>query len=116
MTSEEKIIEILDKHFGYHVTQGSDEWYTRNYQNRFADLQEMAEWKDEQFSILIKKCNEAVNESHESGAVWMKERLIEKAVKWLEDNQSAYREYDESGFYHEKSQHFIEDFKKAMEE
>lgn len=50
----------------------------------------------------------------ELGAVWMKERLIEKAVKWLEDNQPAYREYDESGFYHEKSQHFIEDFKKAM--
>ena len=48
MTNEEKIIDIIDKHFGYHITEGSDEWYTRNYQNRFSDLQEMAAWKQEQ--------------------------------------------------------------------
>ena len=48
-------------------------------------------------------------------AAWKQEQIIQKAVEWLNDNQRAYREYDESGFYHEKSQHFIEDFKKAME-
>jgi hypothetical protein len=27
MTNEEKVIQILDKHYGYHVNQGSDMWY-----------------------------------------------------------------------------------------
>lgn len=48
-------------------------------------------------------------------AEWMKNYMIEKAAKWLDDNQQVYREYDESGFYHEESQHLIKDFKKAME-
>lgn len=48
-------------------------------------------------------------------AEWMKSYMIEKAAKWLDDNQQVYREYDESGFYHEESQHLIKDFKKAME-
>lgn len=58
---------------------------------------QMAEWKDQQFQEE-------------------KKQLIEKAAKWLDDNQRVYREYDESGFYHEKSQHLIKDFKQVMEE
>lgn len=49
---EDKVKEILNKHFGHPVKEGSDEWYTLNYQNRFRDLQEMASWKEQQ---MIKK-------------------------------------------------------------
>lgn len=54
MTKEEKIIEILDKHYGYHVNQGSDVWFTNGYQDRFAHLLEMAEWKEQQ--MIEKSC------------------------------------------------------------
>lgn len=47
-------------------------------------------------------------------AAWKEQQLIEKAAKWLDDNEPVYRKYDGSGFYNEKNQYLIEDFKKAM--
>lgn len=88
MTQEEKIREILDRHFGHHVTEGSDEWYTRNYQNRFLDLQVMAEWKEQQ--MLDKAVNYIYNHAHVTtfGDIRLEKCSVTQ---------------------------FIEDFKKAME-
>jgi len=46
---------------------------------------------------------------------YQKSQVIEKACEWLKENIHKYREYDESGFYHEKSKFLFKDFKKAME-
>jgi hypothetical protein len=66
MTNEEKVIQILDKHYGYHVNQGSDMWYTGNYQDMFAHLIEMAEWKDKQFKEFLEKCIKTCEKSEVS--------------------------------------------------
>jgi hypothetical protein len=115
MTQEEKIREILDRHFGHHVVEGSDEWYTRNYQNRFLDLQVIAEWKDEQFAKerkeLIAKANQAVIKSFENGAKFMEERLIEKmenCVKKLYLPAYSYKDRE--------NEELINDIKEAMME
>lgn len=49
-------------------------------------------------------------------AEWKEEQMIDKACEWLKENIHKYKEYDESGFYHEKSKFLFKDFKKAMEE
>lgn len=48
-------------------------------------------------------------------AEWMKSYMIEKAAKWIEENQPVYAPFDPTGFYRKKSQYMVEDFKKAME-
>lgn len=59
------------------------------------------------------------NESHEHGAVWMKERLIEKAVEWLKDTVCYYHHWEWNGDTYEKEivvdvETLINDFKKDM--
>ncbi|MBQ3945694.1 MAG: hypothetical protein II684_05205 [Treponema sp.] len=80
-----------------------------------AALQEMAQWKDQQFSIerkqLIEKANQAVTQSFENGAIFKKQEMIEKACRFLENNLSDFWQckiYDEIDF--------IKQFKQAMEE
>ena len=101
-TDEEKAHQIAwedTKHYDPNVCK--QEWVEMG-------AREMATWKDEQFAKerkeLIAKANQAVIDSHESGAIWMKERLIEKAAEWLI-----------KGGYFVNSTETIEDFKKAME-
>ena len=103
LTDEEKAHQIAwedTKHYDPNVCK--QEWVEMG-------AREMAAWKDEQFAKerkeLIAKANQAVTYSHESGAIWMKECLIEKAMKWLI-----------KGGYFVNSTETIEDFKKAMEE
>ena len=56
-----------------------------------ADLEklavEMAEWKEQQFSIerkqLIEKANQAVTQSFENGAIFKKQQMIDKAWDWI---------------------------------
>lgn len=88
MTVEEKIRDILNRHYGYEVMAGTDLWFTKQYQDRFAHLLEMAEWKDEQ--------------------------LINKACEWLTDALMS----DEGGFpiTYSGIKEFISDFKQAMKE
>lgn len=55
MTDNEKIRDILNRHYGHEVMAGSDLWFTKQYQDRFAHLLEMAEWKEQE---MIKKACE----------------------------------------------------------
>lgn len=90
MKTEEKIRDILNRHYGHEVMAGSDLWFTKQYQDRYAHLLEMAEWKEKQ--------------------------MIEKACKWLKDdmlNQNAFQGRLERLKIIDG---IIERFKKAMEE
>jgi hypothetical protein len=86
----------------------------------YKSVLKMAAWKDQQFAEerkeliakrkeLITKANHAVNDSHESGAQFMRERLIEKAAEWLEPIFKDLSGYSCGG-------DLVEDFKKAMKE
>ena len=81
MTNEDKIREILDKHFGHHVKEGSDEWYTRNYQNRFSDLQEMAAWKQEDMIGKFMKFLHA--ECTDARLLHWKDEIIKQKIEQL---------------------------------
>lgn len=88
MTDNEKIRDILNRHYRHEVMAGSDLWFTKQYQDRFAHLLEIAEWKEQQ--------------------------MIDKACEWLKDTLMS----DEGGFpiISNGVKEFIKDFKKAMEE
>lgn len=60
MTDNEKIRDILNRHYGHEVMAGSDLWFTKQYQDRFAHLLEMADWKKEQ--MIDKACEWWENE------------------------------------------------------
>lgn len=107
MTQEEKIRELVRLHRG---TMTDSQYLQMQYA-----LEEIAEWKDEQFAKkrkeLIAKANQAVTESHESGAIWMKERLIEKMedfVKRLYLPAYSYKDRE--------NEELINDIKEAMME
>lgn len=53
MKNEEKARDILDRHYGYKVMAGTDLWFTKQYQDRFAHLLEMAEWKDSKIRDIL---------------------------------------------------------------
>lgn len=84
---------------------------------------EIAEWKDQQFSIerkqLIEKANQAVTQSFENGAIFKKKDMIDKACEWLKNNTISVTNdtctYMASSYDISKKE-FIEDFKQAMEE
>lgn len=66
MTDNEKIRDIINRHYGHEVMAGSDLWFTKQYQDRFAHLLEMAEWKNKQFQeekkqLIEKDCKEHCN-------------------------------------------------------
>lgn len=94
MTDNEKIRDILNRHYGHEVMAGSDLWFTKQYQDRFAHLFEMAKWKENQ--------------------------MIKKAIEWLKENTSSYMSiYWEQGGYATQEydiDKMINDFKKSMEE
>ena len=125
MKNEEKAINILQQ-FGIIAKDLEDERrsvvieHCKNHMD-YNMLLEMAQWKDEQFKQekdeLIKRANEAANNSHENGAAWMKEQTIEKAANWLEEHTTEYASFDDDRKADwENKMDFIEDFKQAMEE
>lgn len=86
-------------------------------------LLEMAEWKDEQFSIerkqLIEKSNQAVTQSFENGAIFKKQEMIKKACVFLENNIHDYFDGDNEFAVCDcflTKENFIEQLKKVMEE
>lgn len=118
MTNEEKAQEIIgvgcnrqncsECGGGLSVAEGCVE---------FRHLKEMAEWKDEQFSIerkqLIEKANQAVTQSFENGAIFKKQEMIDKACKFLK----SYRQDTPDGlgyFAGIVNDKTIEDFKNYM--
>lgn len=72
------------------------------------------EWVGNQYGGL-EDTNSLSREKYQQGYNQAMQDFLEKAVKWLDDNQRTYREYDESGFYHKENQHLIEDFKNYIE-
>ena len=84
---KDKIRDILNRHYGHKVMAGSDLWFTEQYQDRFAHLLEMAEWKEKQ--------------------------MIEKACEWWE-NELTYPTMSQVEI--DLCQTKIVKFKKAMEE
>lgn len=79
MTNEEKAKEIAEESKQY--------FYHDEYECGLACAKRMAKWKDEQFSIerkqLIEKANQAVTQSFENGAIFKKQKLIDKAAEWF---------------------------------
>ena len=87
---EDKALEIANKQKKYY---GNPQYEVRkeyfSTSECFRSAMEMAKFKDEQFSIerkqLIEKANQAVTQSFENGAIFMKQEMIKKTCQWLEN-------------------------------
>lgn len=115
LTNEEKAKQLYRK---YRETDFARE------SAAFNAAMEMAEWKDEQFSIerkqLIEKANQAVTQSFENGAIFADKTMIDKAVEWLMAHVNDYIVNDNCGGKHRDwfkvTSECFADFRKAMEE
>lgn len=99
------------KRIALDAQSGKNNGFLETYLISYESALEMAKWKDEQFAKerkeLIAKANQAITNSHETGSQFMKERLIERAIEWIDYNNRN------GGCWFDN---WEEDFKQAMKE
>lgn len=74
----------------------------------------MAEYKDNEYSELIKRANENSTKQFSLGAEKERERVINAAAEWLDKNVTRYAGFDYISEDFSMADNFIKDFKKAV--
>ena len=75
---------------------------------------QMAEYKDNEYSELIKRANENSTKQFSLGAEKERERVINAAAEWLDKNVTRYAGFDYISEDFSMADNFIKDFKKAV--